>query len=105
MKVDPDAALIPVVVGLKMTKLPDGRDVVAGFALVFKEHIQLVESVEEIAAVLAPLPFKPVCMPAEEGWDNMRDLPPPAMAKVKRLIRGTRVAISAGAPWPLESVK
>lgn len=96
---------IPVVVGLKMTNLPDGRDVVEGFAIVFKTHVQLVESVGELAATLAPFPMQAVAIPGEEGWDKMRDLPPPAMAKLQRLIRETRVAIRAGAPWPLSSVK
>lgn len=93
---------IPVVVGLKMTKLPDGRDVVAGFAMVFGKFVQVVDSVEEIAATLAPFPLRAVKVPQEEGWDNLRDLPPPAMTKVQRLIKETRVAIAAGAPWPVE---
>ena len=101
MTIDPDAALIAVVVGLKMIQLSDGRDVVAGFGIVFDTHVELVESVEEIAATLAPFPMRPVPIPDEEGWQAMRDLPPPAMAKVHKLIRETRTAIAAGQPWPV----
>ena len=103
MKVDRDAAMISVVAGLKITKLPDGRDVVAGFGVVFETHVQMFESVEEVAASLAPFPLQPVPLPDEEGWQAMRDLPPPAMAKLLRLMKETRVAIAAGQPWPVSA--